>query len=172
MIIPGFLIALATFPGVIVHEFGHELACRLTGTRIFEVCYFRLGNPAGYVMHEPPTSVWKHMFIGVGPFIANTIIGFLIGIFASRSAMHSGDAKPFGMLITWLAVSIAMHSFPSTGDAKSIWRSVWAKGSPILSKIIGTPLVGLIYLGAVASIFWLDLGYGILIAWGIPKAIL
>ena len=46
--IPGLLIALATFPGVIVHEAAHMLFCRLRGVAIFKVCFFRVGNPAGH----------------------------------------------------------------------------------------------------------------------------
>lgn len=42
MIIPGFLISIATFPGVIVHEAAHQLFCRLTKVAVLDVCYFRL----------------------------------------------------------------------------------------------------------------------------------
>jgi hypothetical protein len=49
----------------------------------------------------------------------------------------------FAVLI-WLAVSMAMHSFPSTGDAKGIWRTVFDKSCPIMPKIVAIPIVGLI----------------------------
>lgn len=61
-----------------------------------------------------------------------------------------------------------MHSFPSTGDAKSIWEAIWDKEAPILSKVVGTPLVGIIVLGAIGSIFWLDLIYGCGVVIGLP----
>lgn len=54
MIIPGFLISIVTFPGVIVHEMAHQIFCRLCGVAVFDVCYFRFGNPSGYVVHEIP----------------------------------------------------------------------------------------------------------------------
>lgn len=73
------------------------------------------------------------------------------------------------MALMWLAVSIAMHSFPSTGDAKSIWAAVWHREAPVLTKVIGTPLVGLIVIGAIGSIFWLDLIYGVGVVVGIPS---
>jgi hypothetical protein len=65
-----------------------------------------------------------------------------------------------------------MHSFPSTGDANSIWRRIWSRGSPMLSRIVGTPLVAIIYLGALGSFFWLDLAYGIGISWVLPQLLL
>jgi hypothetical protein len=38
--IPGPLIALATFPGVIVHELAHQLFCRWFRIPVLNVCYF------------------------------------------------------------------------------------------------------------------------------------
>ena len=123
MFIPGFLISLATFPGVIVHELAHVAFCKFTDTRVLKVSYFRVGNPAGYVIHEQPTTVWRHILIGVGPFFVNTLLGFMLGIIAIPMHMDLDHLTPPQILLLWLGVSIAMHSFPSTGDARSIWRA-------------------------------------------------
>jgi len=170
--IPGFIISIVTFPGVIVHEYAHKLFCELTGTKVLEVCYFRFGNPAGYVVHEPPTNVWKHIVIGIGPFAVNSVIGFFIGLVTSEKIFHSGSPEIVQVFLAWLPVSIAMHSFPSTGDANCIWSAVWQKGSPITARVVGTPLVGIIFLGAIGSFFWLDLLYGVAVAGWLPKLIL
>jgi len=169
MIIPGFIITWITFPGVMVHEFAHKLFCQWTNTKVLQVCCFRFGNPAGFVVHEPPTNVWKHVFIGIGPLFVNTVLGFAIGLLTIPMKDATNEVGSFFLIIVlWLAISIAMHSFPSTGDAKSIWSAIWRKDSPATAKVLGTPLVGLIYLGAVGSIFWLDLIYGIGVVVGIP----
>lgn len=167
MIVPGVLITLLTFPGVMVHELAHELFCHWTGTRVLRVCYFRFGNPAGFVIHQRPTSIWKSILIGVGPLFVNTAAGLGIALLAIalQRSLHS---QPWRFAALWLAVSVAMHSFPSTGDARTIWSALWAKGTPLAARLLGTPLVGLIYLGALASIFWLDLVYGMGVAIGIP----
>ncbi|HAM70599.1 MAG TPA: hypothetical protein DCM86_03035 [Verrucomicrobiales bacterium] len=170
--IPGFIITWLTFPGVIVHEFGHQVLCRLTGTAVREVCYFRFGNPAGYVLHERPTSIWKQMLIGFGPLMVNSSAGFFLGLVATRHARDLDHPGVLGGILIWLAISVAMHSFPSTGDAKSLWQALWEGGSPVLARIVGTPLVGLIYLGALGSIFWLDLIYGMAVAWWGPRGLL
>jgi hypothetical protein len=168
--IPGFIIIWLTFPGVIIHELAHKLFCQWTGTKVIEVCYFRFGNPAGFVIHEQQPNIWKHVLIGIGPLFVNTVLGFAIGLLLLPMAGMSGDAGTvLNGLVGWLAVSIAMHSFPSTGDAKNIWAAVWQKGAPISAKFVGTPLVGLIFLGAIGSIFWLDLIYGIGVVIGLPK---
>jgi hypothetical protein len=64
----------------------------------------------------------------------------------------------------WLGVSIAMHAFPSTGDAKSLRSAVSEPRVPIGVKMIAYPIVGVIFLGAIGSFFWLDAIYGAALA--------
>jgi hypothetical protein len=153
-----------------VHEFAHALFCKITGTPVSEVCYFQLGNPAGYVLHAKPANVWHHILIGIGPLFVNTLLGFALG-FVTAWAHVDLDEHPLMGVLWWLSVSIAMHSFPSVGDAKSIWQAVWSDDAPFLATLIGTPLAGLIVLGAVGSIAWLDLLYGLCVAVGLPMAL-
>ncbi|MBI5361182.1 MAG: DUF3267 domain-containing protein [Planctomycetes bacterium] len=173
MFIPGEFIAVLTFPGVIVHEFAHQLFCRFSRVAIADVCYFRYGNPSGYVVHETPRKLYQHILIGIGPFFVNTIIGALITLPAALPVIQfkSGGGL-LDFFLIWLGVSIAMHSFPSIGDAQSIWQAVWRKETPIFIKLIGVPVVGLIYCGAVGSVVWLDLFYGIGIAMLIPNLLI
>lgn len=155
-----------------IHEFGHQMFCRFTKTPVREVCYFRFSNPAGYVIHERPDNVWKHILIGFGPLIVNSVFGFFLGLIATRHFWEKESMKFVGGVLIWLAVSVAIHSFPSTGDAKSIWQRLWGEKAPFLARVVGTPLVGSIYLGAIGSVFWLDLLYGAGVAWALPRALL
>jgi hypothetical protein len=174
--IPGFLITLITFPGVIVHELAHAIFCRLFGLKIYEVCFFQVsfgrGQPAGYVVHEPAPHWWQNLLVSIGPFFVNTIIGSVIAAPAVIPVLqfHSGDLLDYALI--WLGVSITMHSFPSTGDAASIYSMLKRPGVPTVAKIVGFPVIGFIYLGALGSFFWLDLLYGIAVAGFLPKLII
>ena len=167
----GIIISILTFPGVIVHELAHQLFCRLYKVPVFEVCYFRTQNPMGYVVHEIPQKDLHATMISIGPFIINTLIGFLIA-FPAALQYKFQSAAPLDYLLLYLGVSIAMHAFPSTGDAKVLWEHINRKETPLLTKILVTPIVGLIYAGAFGSIFWLDLFYGIGVAVGLPWLII
>jgi hypothetical protein len=158
--IPGFIIALLTFPGVIVHELAHQFFCRLLKVPVFKVCYIRVGNPSGYVIHEHPHSPWKSLLIGYGPLLVNSILGTLIAFPAVLSLIYLNNGWWLDGLLLYLGFSIAMHSFPSTGDAASIWKAIMGPSSSIFAKIVGVPLVGIIWAGAVGSVFWLDAIYG------------
>lgn len=165
-------VTILTFPGVIVHEMAHMLLCRLTGTRVLKARLFRLGNPAGYVMHEKPRGAWKTLLIGTGPFFVNTLAGFLIAL--SASLLRDGasaKASAVQAALIWLAISVAMHSFPSTGDARGIWGTVRDRGCPVPVKVAAVPVAGFIYLGALGSMFWLDLAYALAVTIALPLAL-
>lgn len=174
--IPGFLITWVTFPGVIVHELAHALFCRLFGLKLFEVKYMQFvvgfGQPAGYVIHEPAKEAWKNVLVGLGPFFVNTTMGAIIAAPGAIPVLKFDSRDPLDLLLCWLGVSVAMHAFPSTGDAASMWQSLTQPETPLWTKALGFPTVGLIYLGAIGSIFWLDLIFGVAVAGFLPQFII
>lgn len=168
MIIPGLVVTVLTFPGVIVHEIAHQLFCRWLGVAVFDVCYFRFGNPAGYVVHEAPRTFFQSLLISIGPFIINSIVGVLIAFPSVMPLTQFDSGTPVDVVLLWLGISIAMHAFPSTGDAISLWQSAKHLHGGV-AQIFAAPIVGLIYVGAVGSVFWLDLVFGVTICCGIPN---
>src|SRR5438132_8661080 len=167
-VIAGPLIALASFAGVIVHELAHQLFCRWFRVPVLEVCYFRVGNPAGFVIHEPPTKSHHSIFISIGPFLINTVLGAFIAFPAALPVIKFGEGDLLDYLLIWLGVSMAMHAIPSTGDAKSLWQAVKRPGVSSQVRFTVAPVVGIIYLAALGRFFWLDLIYGVAVAIGLP----
>lgn len=170
MIIPGFVISAITFPGVAVHELAHQICCRICRIPVYEVKYFRFQNPCGYVLHEPTGNPWKNLITGMGPFFVNTILGMIITLPAFYNLWGAGRYIGGGSgyirflyyILYWLGLSVLMHAFPSTGDAKSMIQTILKnKEVNIFAKIVTAPFIALIYLGAIGSMFWLDLVYGI-----------
>lgn len=132
--IPGWLISLLTFPGVIVHEIAHQFFCRLAKVAVLDVKYFQLENPAGYVVHEVPEKTYQHLLIAFGPLFINTAAGAFIAFPASLPVFAFGSSDKIDIALVWLGFSIVMHSFPSTGDAKAIWKAVMRRGVNIWYK--------------------------------------
>jgi|SRR6185437_1044322 len=170
--IPGFIISAITFPGVIVHEFAHQLFCYLMRVPIIQVCYFRFGNPAGFVRHEIPNNKWKQVLISVGPFFVNTILGFLIVFPVAIPAIKFHEGTPLEYLSIYLGVSIAMHAFPSRGDADSMWSSFKEGNSNFFEKALVMPILGFIYLGSIGSMIWLDAIYGVGVTVGLSELLI
>lgn len=170
--IPGFLITWVTFPGVIVHELAHAFFCRLFGLPIYHICYFQFamgrGQPSGYVVHGRASRPGQDLMVSIGPFFVNTVVGAVIAAPAAIP-FTLGSPDALDLFLMWLGVSIAMHAFPSTGDARSAWGSIHRPTTPLLMKAVGTPVIALIYVGALGSMFWLDALYGIAVAGLLPN---
>jgi hypothetical protein len=170
--IPGFVISIATFPGVIVHEAAHLFFCKVNKLAVFDVCYFRIGNPAGYVVHET-TNVFSQAFmVGMGPFFVNSILCVLFCSATFMPVWELGVVDPLAYFFYWLGLSIGMHAFPSTQDMKEIWRLMPGETRKFnLLAIVSYPLVGIVYVLNFARVIWADLGYGIAIGILAPLAI-
>ncbi len=68
--------------------------------------------------------------------------------------------NPLNLILGWHGFSILMHAFPSTQDAKVMVERILSNSEvAFLWKILAAPFVGLIYIGAVGSVFWLDFIY-------------
>src|SRR5262245_25644907 len=173
MIIPGFLVAIVTFPGVIVHESAHLIFCKLRGVAVFDVCFLRVGIPAGYVLHETPRDFLSAFLISTGPFFINSLLCFIICFPVFLPMRVFGVEDPISYVLMWLGVSIGMHAFPSTGDANVLWteaRKAAKNWNPL--AVISLPLVGVIYVANLLSFFWLDYLYGLLIGFALPEFLL
>lgn len=173
MIIPGFIISFITFPGVIVHELAHQLFCYLCGLRVYEVKYFQFKNPCGYVIHEGTNHPGKVFLTSVGPFIINTLMGILVILPASVEIIAFKEINNVqSFILAWLGMSILMHAFPSTGDAKVMVDEILKNPEVgFIPKILSAPFILLIYIGAIGSVFWLDLIYAAAVAMLIPNLI-
>ncbi len=170
--IPGTVISIVTFPGVILHEAAHLLFCRLNKLAVFEVCYFRVGNPAGYVIHEATTDFRKAFMVSMGPFFVNTFFCILFCSAAFMPVWELGVSDPFGYFFYWLGLSIGMHAFPSNQDMAGIWRLMPAEAKRFnLLAIVSYPLVAVVFVLNFARVVWADLGYGIAVGTLAPLAI-
>ena len=160
--IPGPVIALLTFPGVILHEAAHLFFCKLFKLQVYDVCFFRFGNPAGYVIHEKTENFSAVFFVSLGPFVGNTLLCVLFCTAAFLPVWELKVSDPLAYFFYWLGLSIGMHAFPSTADLSNLWELApgKAKQGNILA-IVSLPLAALLYVLNFARIVWADLGYGI-----------
>lgn len=171
--IPGVLVAVLTFPGVIVHEVAHMLFCRLRHVAVLDVCFFRFGNPSGYVVHEETGNFNTTFLISVGPFLVNSALCMFICFPALLPMKFFGVQEPLSFVLLWLGVSIGMHAFPSTQDADVLYRQAKKEiGSLKPLSVLSFPVVVLIYIANILSVFWFDYLYGLAIGLALPALLL
>ena len=105
---PGWLIAMATFPGVVTHEIAHRFFCDLTGTSVYKICYFQRRNP----------SLQASFLISIGLLIVNTLFCSLLA-FSAMIPVYVLKARDVNLIfyaLLWVGFSIGMDAFPSNQD--------------------------------------------------------
>ena len=128
--------AIVFFPGMILHELSHYLACIFLNVRVHRVKLFDVQS--AFVVHEKPNA-WKAVLITLAPFFLNTFLG--LEIFGIAFGFLDSNFL-FSLFFLWLGVSLIYFSFPSLQDAKNAFDSsiefyddrIFKKGS-LLQKI-------------------------------------
>jgi hypothetical protein len=138
------LLYILFFPGVILHEFSHYLACLATGVKVFEVRFF--GGSEAYVRHAR-AGLAPSVIITLAPFFVSNIAGFLL----LREAHFIAPYSLAGLVFYWAGISAVFFSFPSDGDAKNSFRSFIAMARRRL--FTGSITARVFWLPAVAFIF-------------------
>jgi hypothetical protein len=162
--------AILALPGIVVHELGHYLLCRLCGATVQEVVFFDASGPSGYVVHSVPRRLAQHASIVVGPLILNSVLGFLL---FRAGASQIADLLNQYRLVTPLAVvqvvaltvlgaSIALHALPSQADAASLWRVTLDRvGHGQLLALLAVPVALSLILANHLRRYWIDWVYAI-----------
>jgi hypothetical protein len=169
--IPGWLIELLTFPGVIVHEIGHRLFCHLTGVPVYQVRYYKFwGKPSGFVIHGPAPSLKAALLIAIGPLILNTLLCSLLTFSAVVPLFilkDSSTAFP-DVLLMWFGISAGMHAFPSNHDMDGFVEYVRedGHGGPLLWLAHGFAV--LLKIANFLRVVWFDAIYAVLVAAFLP----
>jgi hypothetical protein len=160
-------------PGVVVHELGHYLLCRLCGAKVQEVVFFDPVGPSGYVVHSIPRRLIQHGTIVVGPLLLNSVLGFLLfraaAVQLGGLLVHDAPLSPLVVVQTavlWLlGASVALHALPSQADATSLWRVTLDRlGQGHLLAIAGAPLALALLLANQLRRYWFDWLYAAAVA--------
>jgi len=150
------IINIITFPGVIIHEFAHKKYCDWTGTPVLQVCYFRLGDPQGFVVHEQPEELSAAFAISAGSLIINTLCGMALPLAAFLFNLFSWQF----FMMWWIGISAGMHAFPSNDDALNFKQQVRQhRGRISLLFLFSILFQAIIRMANALKFIWFDLWY-------------
>ena len=117
------LFALATFPGILVHEWAHKKSCDYFGIRVHDVAYLNIkglfnskSEPLGYVCHSASSSRSYTFWISFSPLIVNSILAIAFGYIAANLTKNFTVI----LILYWLGLSVGIHAFPSYQDAQNV----------------------------------------------------
>jgi hypothetical protein len=128
------------WPGVVVHEMSHLVACWLTRTKVLEVKFFSPRDEAGgsitlgYVSHVKPRNPLASMIVGSAPFFGGAAVLWLLLRWFFPSAMadttfhpvvlRTGVAAVTGFLATAAHDYLAFFRALSAALVASGWLSI------------------------------------------------
>lgn len=113
------LFTIIFYPGIIVHELSHLVACWIIRVRVSKVKLFSLKE--AYIKHSDARAL-KMVSITLAPFVMGTIISAFLLIKANGLAQSTiTELKPllYMLLYYYLSFAIVYYSFPSRGDTNN-----------------------------------------------------
>lgn len=107
------------FPGVVLHEFAHLLACILVGAKVTDVEFF--SPTGGHVTHlKPKLKKIGTFVISLFPLIIGTLLIILL-----LPYIKSDDLSVLGIflkvIIFYLLTTVTITMFPSSKDFSNAW---------------------------------------------------
>lgn len=152
--IPGFIIATATFPGVILHEIAHKFFCDLYHVPVYKVMYFAVSKNAGHVIHAPIKNPKINALVGLAPLLINSIVCLLflapvfLPFYIGTSFLNIYTMRD--IFLVWIGLSCGFNALPSKADLAHIDKNVsWPLSC--IKKIVQILNFG----DAIGSIVWL-----------------
>ena len=149
IIIPGELISILTFPGVILHEVAHKFFCDITNVDVYEIYYFKpFASTAGHVIHAPTKNIYKMFLIAIAPLIINSVVCMLLTFPHGATHFLGTDNIEYDLdllfwiylIIGWMGYSIGFHAIPSNQDMSNLVEMAESRIAKsilyILTKII------------------------------------
>lgn len=143
------------FPGVVLHESAHYLACLLTGTKVLNYAPFSPQRSAGgrlvlgYVRHErrafPIAAI-----IGLAPVLLNPLGILIVGALLTPLTFSEVANPSFGVLREGIVLSGFLTSTPLLAAVWTYLSLSFALGSvPSREDLSSLPMMLLIFVGTV-----------------------
>lgn len=155
---------LLMFPGVVLHEGAHYLACLLTGTRVFRFAPFSPGRSSdgrlmlGYVRHERrPFPIGA--IIGLAPILLNPLGLLFVTAFFTPLTFQEVANPSAGVVVEGIVASGFLTDTPLLAANWAYLSLSFALGSvPSREDLSSLPLMLLVFGGGVFLIGLLRTG--------------
>ncbi|HEU5396918.1 MAG TPA: site-2 protease family protein [Verrucomicrobiae bacterium] len=158
---------LSLFLIVLIHEFGHQLACRSVGGKTHDIVLWFLGGVA-YVSppQRPGAQLWS---IAAGPLVNVVLIPILSVLVSLSSSLHWYDSSPdlYNLIhnIWWINIILLVFNmmpvYPLDGGQilrSLLWFLFGRANSLLIASVVGFIGVAVLVLFAlVARSVWLGI---------------
>jgi len=168
------ILNVVSFPGVVVHEVVHRFICDLIKVPVYDICYFKFGNTAGYVIHGDTKGLRNSFLVSVGPLIVNSILCILLTspFVFPMYVLPADQISPIFVVLLWLGLSIGMHAFPSEQDMSNFLTDVKKTKRRGLLYLVALPSSLIVRIASRLRCVFFDLIYVFFIGFVLPSLLL
>ncbi len=149
------VISLMFAPGIAIHEASHLFFCKILGTKIVDITYFKpyVCGFQGYVKTEEIESFLKAFLIGIAPAIVNSLLVYLV-----LKLYVLNFLNPF--LTAYLMFSLIIGARPSIQDILTAFSVAAKYPSRFLSELLAlvSPLASIFTYHYFQTLLGLNLG--------------
>jgi hypothetical protein len=112
--IPGPIIAVATFPGIVMAVAARKFMCDLIGIAVYETVYSK-----GIIIHEVIIRPAKALLVALAPLIISTFLcAILLFPFSFSILLGSDPGGLTEIVLAWIGISIGVHALPAYATVK------------------------------------------------------
>jgi hypothetical protein len=107
--IRGQIVAIVTFPGIVMAVAARKFMCDLIGIPVYEAVYIK-----GTIAHEVITRPARALLVALAPLIVSTSLCAILLFTFSFSILFGSD--PGGLteiVLAWIGISIGVHALPA-----------------------------------------------------------
>jgi hypothetical protein len=164
-VLGGMVFYLLVFPGVVLHEGAHYLACLLTGTRVSRFAPFSPGRRSnggrlmlGYVRHER-RAFPIGAIIGLAPMLLNPLGLLFVTALLTPLTFREVATPTVGVAVEGIFVSRFLTDTPLLAAIWAYLSLSFALGSvPSREDLSGLPMVLLVFGGGILLVVLLRMG--------------
>lgn len=110
------LMHILFFPGIILHETAHAIACLIFGVKIKKIKF--IDRSGGYVVHEDSKD-YKIIIISLFPFLFNIFIAIICA-----SIIKLTNEPFYIFLLVWIGIGALFFSVPSDQDTNNSFEAI------------------------------------------------
>jgi len=125
------------FPGIVLHELAHSIACLVTFTKIRSVTFF--SKNGGFVMHEKPGFILISFFISIAPLLTGIAIIYLAVTKGLSPQASTGLISARMAIIIYFLSSVFLTMLPSKQDILNSFSAFAALSVAVVSYYLLSP---------------------------------
>jgi hypothetical protein len=173
--IPGEVVALVTFPGVVLHEVSHRFFCDITNVDVYAISYFKpLSKKSGHVISQPTNNLFHKFLISTGPLIINSLVcmaltfpagcNFYLGTWCVVGYASFSISLAYGVM-AWIGYSVGFNAIPSNQDMNGLVGLAQSRFVKAVLYVF-TKIIALFNAEAIG--FFLHIGFAFLLSLILP----